>query len=86
MKITKSTCIATWTFVVAAFACGVQADEAPDTKPDKSEFTAIDTNQDGQISASEAKENNGWLARNFTMVDKNSDGMVSKTEFEQALS
>lgn len=86
MKIKKGTCIATCAALVAAFAYGAYAEDAQDAKPDKSDFTSIDTNQDGQISVDEAREQSGWLARNFAMVDKDSNGQVSKAEFEEALS
>jgi hypothetical protein len=55
------------------------ADSATTAKPN---FEAVDANQDGLITPTEAEGT--WLADAFADVDANQDGIVNRNEYETA--
>lgn len=76
--------------VAAALALAVGASYAADehigkdkTKGDPG-FNALDKNNDGYLSRSEAAKN-PTLAKKFKQIDKNGDGKISRMEYLEAM-
>lgn len=84
---------ALYSLSVLIFALTVQtsyAQEAADKREERKEklnekFNATDTDQDGQISKSEAEVAGlSRVVENFDKIDGNGDGLLSKGEFKTA--
>ena len=86
MKLTQSL----FFIVAAALALAVGASYAADEHigKDKSKgdpgFNALDKNNDGYLSRTEAAKN-PTLVKKFKEVDKNGDGKISRMEYLQAM-
>lgn len=62
---------------VLALAVGYAFADRPKDDPG---FNALDKNNDGYLSRTEAAKN-PWLAKHFKEADQNGDGKLSRTEY-----
>jgi len=78
------TLLATTTFVILLAAIPAMAGDMPGdevAETTKLDFSALDKNKDGALSADEIPENEA-LSMDFPDVDSDGDGKLSKDEFD----
>ena len=72
--------IATTLFTAAATANEPMGDKERSKQTAEAKFDALDRNDDGRVSKSEARDENK-LSAQFASVDQDSDGYVSESEY-----
>lgn len=76
MKLAKTLLIG----AAAALAFGGAYAAAPKASGNEPGFNALDKNNDGYLSRSEAAKDKD-VSKNFKAIDKNGDGKISRTEY-----
>lgn len=67
--------------IAAALACaGTYAAGVPKSSGNEPGFNALDKNNDGYLTRSEAAKDKD-VSANFKAIDKNGDGKISRTEY-----